>query len=332
MFVATRLLSVSVAALFLASGPALDEVAFHAEEGTSVMRTFAFELHQELDELEITVNGQEIPPEYIEGVEIILDDRDRVVVIDEYGPLHDGRPARLRRTFEELSGVSTESSTGPEGDSDESSDDKSSPLEGSTVVFTWDEGEQEYSAEFEDGGDEDLLDELVEDMDLRGLLPAGSVEEGDSWEPDIEAFKALLESGGELHLYAEGEERSEVDVQMSDNLDGDVRVTFAGTRTEDGVEVAVLELEVSVETQGEGVEEDEQAGEVQTTVSMEFELEGELTWNLEGGYLHGVELAGALSSEITNVSEMDGGGEMMEFIQVLAFQGTLEISITVEVQ
>ena len=332
MLVATRLLSIPAAALLLATGSAVDRIAFHAEEGTSVVRTFEFEIDQELSAIEITVNGQDIPPEYLEGVEASLSDTDRVVVTDEFGSLLDGRPATLRRTFEELSGLTTESSTGPEGEIDESTAEKSSPLEGSTVLFTWDDDEQEYSAEFEDGGDEDLLDELVEDMDLRGFLPEDSVDEGDSWEPGIEAFKALLDAGGDLHLRADDEERSEVDEQLDENIDGDVRVTYAGVRSEDGVEVAVLEIEVSAESQGEGVEEDDDGIEAQMTMTIAFELEGELTWDIAAGHLHGLELTGSLDAEMTNVTEMDGEGEMMEFIQEMSFEGTVAFTVSVEAQ
>lgn len=336
MLVATRLLSIPAAALLIATGPALEDVAFHAQEGTSVVRTFTFENEQELSAFEITVNGEEVPPEYIEGVEMLMHEVERIVVTDQYGPLLDGRPEVLRRTFEELSGVSTEESTGPEGESDETSDDKSSPLEGATVVFTWDEDEQAYSAEFEAGGDEDLLDDLVEDMDLRGFLPEGFVEQGDSWEPGIEAFNTLLESGGDLQLTAESGDDSGMDEQLeeqlSDNLEGEVRVTYAGVRTEDGVEVAVLEIEVSAETQGEGLEEDDEGGEIQTTVAVQFELEGELTWNLRVGCLHGLELAGTLSSQMTFASEMAEGGELMEFVQGMSFEGPVSFSVSVEVQ
>jgi len=322
-----RPLYLSAALLFLLPGATVDQVTFHAEEGTSVQRTFDFSLSMELQSMSMTVNDQEVPSDHFDGVEMKITDSQHVVVTDEYGALGDGRPAKLTRSFDELTGKSGESQSGPMGDSD-TDQDKSSGLEGTTVVFTWDDEAEAYDAAFQDDGDEDLLADLVEDMDLRGFLPDGDVEEGDAWDADIDAFKRLLEAGGDLDLRTEDEQRSELQDQLSENLEGDVRVTYAGTREEDGVRVAVLKLEVSASTEGSGTQ-DGPRGETEQTVTMEFDLEGELLWAVEAGHLQSVELSGGLDSVLENHSTFDGGQGPMEAVQTMTFEGEVDFTAAV---
>lgn len=326
-----RLLSISAAALLVASPAPVDSLAFHAEEGTAVTRTFDFELEMSLESMNMTMNGEDLPSDHFEGFELDFGERDHIVVSDVYGAPADGRPSSVTRTFTELSGESTEASTGPDGP-EEKNEEKSSDLEGSTVIFTWDAEEDAYSVEFDDGGDDDLLADLEEDMDLRGFLPDGEVDEGDTWETDIEPFRRLFEAGGDLHVRSADEKRTELDEELSDNLDGEVRVTYAGLRDEGGVEVAVLELEITASTEGEGGEESPMEGETVSTVTMEFELEGELLWNVTAGHLHSAEVSGEIEAEIENASEFEGPNGAVELLQIMQFSGSITLTANVEAE
>lgn len=328
MITSLRMLSVSAAALLLAPSTQLGDFSFHAEEGARVVRTFDFTLEMELESMTMTVGGDDVPTDHTDGVEMTMGERTHLVLTDEYGPAEDGRPMTLTRTFDELAGESTNWSMGPQGES-ENNADKTSELEGSTVIFTWDAQDEAYEVEFEDGGDEDLLAGLEEDLDLRGLLPEGDVEEGDSWETDLEPFRRVFEPGGDLGLRADDNPRTEIDDQILENLEGSVRITYVGTRDEDGVEVAVLQLEISAASTAEATL-DTEGGETEQVVTMEFELEGELTWALEAGRLHGLEIAGELTSEIANTSNFGGGAEPMQLVQTMSFEGEVAYTLSVE--
>ena len=330
MIVSPRLLFASTLLLAASSvaGALAGDFTFHAEAGSRVVRTFDFELEMELESMTMTVGGNPVPADHTEGVEMTMGERTHLLVTDEYGAAEDGRPATLRRTFDELSGESSNWSTGPQGES-ETNAEKSSELEGSTVVFTWDAEAEAYEVEFEDSGDADLLAGLEEDLDLRGFLPDGDVEEGDTWETDLEPFRRVFEPGGDLGLRAEGNPRSGVDDLILENLEGSVQITYLGTRDDEGVEVAVLQLEISAATTAEASLESEGGGEVEQFVTMEFELEGELAWALEPGRLHGLEIAGDLASEITNTSEFGGAEQPMDFVQAMSFEGEVSYALSV---
>lgn len=329
MIISPRLLFAST--LLLCVGSAAGGLSFHAEEGTRVVRTLDFELEMEMESMSMTVGGNEVPSDHTDGAEMTMRESTHLVVIDEYGPLEEGRPATLRRTYEELGGETGSTSSGPGGDA-ESSSDKSSDLEGATVLFTWDADEEEYSAEFEEGGDADLLDGLEEDLDLRGFLPAGEVAEGDTWQTDLEPFRRVFEPGGDLSLVSEDAARAEVDALLTENLEGEVRITYIGTRDEDGVEVAVLQLEIEAETEAQTSAAGPGDGEIEQLVTMEFELEGELTWALEAGHLHAFEVAGDLTAEMTNTSDFNSGDQVLEFVQTMSFEGEVSYALSVRAE
>ena len=193
MLLSLRTLFTPAAVVLLATGAALDEFGFHAEEGSRVVRTFEFEFEMELESMSMTVGGNDVPTDHIAGMEMSVGQSSHIVVTDEYGPAEGGRPLSLTRTYDELIGASSSSSSGPAGESDNDLD-QSSALEGNTVVFTWDADAEEYDVEFAEDGDEELLAGLEEDMDLRGFLPDDEVAEGESWETDIEPFRRVIQA------------------------------------------------------------------------------------------------------------------------------------------
>ena len=106
-------------------------------------------------------------------------------------------------------------------------------------------------------------------------------------------------------------------------------MTYAGSREEAGVTVAVLQLEVSAGTNAAAIVPRGEA-EAEQTVTMEFELEGELYWDLEAGRLHGLLLSGKQSSEVVNTSEFSRGADPMELVQTMLFDGEISFEVTVE--
>ena len=215
--------------------------------GASLKRTFEAHHRLELSSATLTVDGQEIEGE--ETPEWRIDYSERVAVTDRIGDLGAGVPLELERTFDELW---TEVRHAGEVFEEEESSRSSSPLEGVTVRFLWDEDEERHAVESEEELDEELLGGLVEDMDLRAFLPADEVAEGDTWEAGPRAFLDYMWPGGQLG-FRDDEEPDELDGELNralyENAEGTTVVTFTEVREEEDLRLAVLHLEIEVEAE-----------------------------------------------------------------------------------
>jgi len=234
-----------------------------------------------------------------------------LVVTDRVVAHEDERVTKLERTFDEVS-AETESTHDSGGRTRDLSSTADSELSGETVVFVWDEDEEEYLVESDDV-DDDLLENLKYDYDFVALLPGEDVDEGDEWEIEIEDFEAMMNpwnalplewesSDGEVVEASADRERSEPEIDES--KDGEITARYAGTREVDGVTYAVIEIEGEIETERtvDSSREDEQISSTShQEISETRTIEGEALWHVEGGHLHSLEIAFDLS-----------GSEMME--------------------
>lgn len=320
-----------------------EEIAFRPSSGTRVKLTIGrvAELYLEEANVSILVDGEEqdTPAGDIEGS---LGLESEIVIIDEYVESDGGRPRKLRRTYESLSDSETIDLEGPSGEMDESTD-RESRLEGATVVFTWDEDDEEYVAGFEDDdGDEELLEDLACRIDLASFLPSRPVSPGDTWDVDVAAFEDILDPGGDLHFESdeersdeEQEARDEMEEQMEDNLDGEITAELVEIVEEGGNRVAVIALRVEIETYGSvgPIENSANGATIMTTQELEvsLDLEGELLWNLDAGHLAGLELGGEFRYVTTNLQTMSGEGEI-EFELNQVFEGDTTFTIEVEAE
>jgi hypothetical protein len=324
-----RLVLAVPVAFALFTAPAGEELVYGAEEDLELVRTYAWVTELELEEFDLTINGEELPEEFRSEMEMTSSREETYVARDVYGPSGDGRPESLVRTFESLEGADVTAGTGMDGEDLAEEEELSNALEGRTVVFVWDEDEEEFGVEFDDDGedDEELLEELVEDMDLRGFLPDEEVEEGDSWALDVLTFEHLA---GGLEVRAEDDPRDdEFHEQAADNMDGEAEATFTGVREEDGVRVAAIWITAELETWTEQTE-DMEGTEVQTEMTHAIDYEGELLWNLDGGHLHGLELEGQLTMTQSLTGQEEMGGESFEIVQHMTFTGESTLSVRVE--
>jgi hypothetical protein len=253
---------------------------------------------------------------------------EHVEFTDEYVTVDGDRPTRVRRTYDALSTESREAFG--HGDSEESVNMGASELEGLSVVFTWDDDAEEYDAEFDgEEADEDLLDELDIESVLAQFLPDDEVDEGDSWEVDIDAFIELSEPGGYLAILAEDEdENRDITTQLGEHLEGDIEATFEGLREVDGDELAVilLTLELASEFEREGEED----GEPVQTYRFEFELEGEILWDVAAGLPRSLELEGDMAVTIVARRELSAPQGELEIVQTQEFEGVLTYEVSVE--
>jgi hypothetical protein len=302
---------------------ARQRLSFALAEGTVLEKQFSRSVELSVDEWELTLNGEDMIED--ERPEIEASFGTELSFRDEYRSVGESRPLRLARTFSTLE-TSIESST-PEG---EFSAEGESELEGATVVFTWDEDDEAYSLAFEpeDGGDDELLEGLVEDCDLRAALPPGAVEVGESWTLDNRAMYAVLEPGGNLHFLDPDGDPLQDEADEFDDPQGDCEATFLGLRDVDEVELAVigLRLELSGEKETTGVDGD--GDPTVHTASIEFELEGELLWHPTEHRPVSLELTGTLSTlTVDQVNWTDEDGDY-ELIDTTGFDGQARFAYT----
>lgn len=336
-----KLLLPSVA-LVLFSTTGRDEIAlaYAPAEGTVLKRSFEAQAEYHLADLSASIDGEpigregELPEDSSSFVE-------RIVVTDTLGALADGRPGEIVRKFDELSQEDA-SSNGEE----EASSSLESSLQGRSVRFLWDEeaGRYQVSAADETDLDDDVAEWLAEDMDLRLVLPGREVEVDDEWEIDAKLYLAFMWPSGLLGFHAEGEEPDESSDTFSrqtiERLEGTGTARLEEVRDEDGTRVAVLHVELEIETGSDSViPELEHEGEVvrpELTVEVEIErtLEGTILWDLEHGHALSAELtceASRLQTRSwTMTGEQDGEEVEVDVEEALLYEGTIRYTATIE--
>lgn len=313
-------------------------LALEVETGTKLTKTFVSDLALELEELTIalSVDGEDHPLDSPE-VEMSIAETETVTFTDEYLALEDGRTTKLRRRFDALTETSSRTSTGEEGESEETSEEGESELEGHTVDLTWDAEAETWGAAFaaeDEGGDEELLAELEHHADLVEFLPEGEVAIGAEWTVPAAAFLNLSNPSGELHLDTpsdKDEDDDDLQDQLDENIEGEITAKLVSV--EDGL--ATIELKLELKTSGEvdqGTQEvDESTSvEMERAVQLEFDLEGLLVWHVEEGRPVSFVIEGALAFESTQKQSNDQDGTAVVFTQMQRFAGTLKLTAEIE--
>jgi hypothetical protein len=341
-------LTLALPALFAFAGPA-DELGYPPAEGLRLTKTFTFEVETSIDDMEIWVNGEETEAPGMENDTALTAS---ITITDHYAKVEEGRPVRVERTFDGISGEMNTAVSNPMIGERDFEVTTESELEGTTVVFEWNDEDEEYEIAFSEDDeeeDEELLADLTFDMDLRAFLPDGEVSEDDSWEVDPEALVSLLSPGGDLKLSSD-EDVAGMDMgnqfdlgQQLGLVEGSITATYRGTRNVDGRTVGVVELavetessnditdflneasEAAAEQSGANIEQDIESADVQS----EYELEGELLWDLEGGHIHSLEIEGDTESVMDLAATVRAMGEEIEAEQAFYMSGTLRVTVEV---
>ncbi|HED65291.1 MAG TPA: hypothetical protein ENJ09_07030 [Planctomycetes bacterium] len=331
----TSLLLSTPLLLFLGSSRApVDEITFGPEAGSSVTKTFETKTSLDLDDFTAVVDGQNVG-DMIGSFEISVESTNTIQVTDTYDAVEGSEVAKLTRSFEELTGDAVVSIESPMMEPQEQTTSTSSDLAGLEVVF--ERGEDGVEVSFADGsdGDEELLDGLEMDMDLRFLLPEGSVDEGDTWSVNLAAFKQLVMPGGDLSFNAEGAEDmegmedmiEEIQGQFSDEfenlLDGTCEAVYKGMREEDGVSLAEIAFEIELSSAADLTElidqviqmaQDETGEEIplvfdQADLNVDGSAEGTLLWNVAAGRAQSLDLTSSGSFAIDLALSVDAADE-----------------------
>lgn len=260
-----RLLVPATAGVFLSFSSAADRVAFAPEQGLTLKRTIESRMTFDLEDMTFDLDGQDMTAMMGGLPEMSFTNTLNVAVSDEIVETADGRPAKLKRTYEAIgSNFAMDMSMAGEGQSEETA--MTSELEGGTVVFTFDEEAGEFVPKWADEAetrDVELLEGLDEDLDLRAFLPGRDVEVGESWDIDAMTLATLVMPGGTLGFKPEdtGEEGPDMgefedmftemftqyEEAFTSLLDGERKATYEGMRDVEGRSLAVITLKLDTD-------------------------------------------------------------------------------------
>ena len=354
----TSALLATVVALpaLVAFAPKADSVKFAPEAGSTVTKTFNTNSDFSLDDMTVLINGEPNPMMPEISMQMVI--TQNVTVTDTYDAVGTGRPTKLTRKFDSTTmdmEMNMEMDMMGETQTEDGNGSGTSKLDGTTVVFTWDEESGSYKAAFPEGaeGDAALLENLAEDMDLRGLLPeSGELTVGDTYDVKLTSLIDVFAPGGDLKLDVEMEGAENMGgpdpAMMADfrrifeeMVAGEATGKYVGTKEVDGVTVGVIELAFKInasrdmsefvsEIMGDQMPEGMDMSVNRLDVEFAYEGGGELHWNLAAGRAQGLALKGNADINMDMEMAMDMGGQAMTISMEMAMSGTLENGLAVE--
>ena len=347
LVIVARRASIVCACLLLGfASPAGEKIEFHPELGSSLQKTYTLKGDFELDQLSLVADGQDMAE--MLGLELNMRTEAKFAVTDVIEALDPGRPKKLTRTFDDLEqlmhfNVSVQMGGEPQDEEVV----MSSELEGETVVFTWNAEKEEFDISFQDSeGDASLLEGLTEDMDLRAFLPDHEVAEKDTWKVELANLHSIAMPGGDLRLMPEDAELDDSDFdfleeigedfreKMKDLFQGECNCMFTGIREESGVRLGEIAIQIEVASTLDLTEIltelitklAEFGGEMPefsidtADLNLDYDGEGILLWNIEGGRAHSFTLSGDAQIAFDISASVEAEGESH------AFEASLEMS------
>lgn len=318
------------------------ELAFKPAEATKLSKEFTINLDFALDDLIVSMNGEEMDPAMM-GLD--LDEAQAQVSMtvnfnDVYVGMSGNKTTELKRTFE--SGTAEY-----EAGDGESGNESMDELEGQVIVFKWNEEKGQYDLTDEDGEevDEDMQ-MMAEDADLRIFLPKSEVEEGDSWSVKGKDLLGVFVPGVNIDkamARADEEAAKEGDVPFtpSDFLNfmeelGEIECTYQGTKEVNGRVLQVIALKPMIEKTIDLTDVlteiiDEASGGAQEfDLSVELILEGEgsgeLLWDAEAGHFRSYKL----DMDLQTLIDASGSAQGMSGAAEVEATTTVSYSFTAE--
>lgn len=279
------------------------------------------------NQFEVVMNGQKVPAQFLPPLDVSYEGVLELVAQDTYVEVAEGRPTKLQRHYETLTGTAIwDAAMGEEYDDAAGDTKNESAIQGEDVEFVWSESESRFERALVDSDKRpagiDLLDER---LDLAGFLPADEVAVGDVWELEPELIDRLLMPGGPLGL--EGSSAAEGAEPRSVESTGELSARL----------VSVEEGRASIEFEGEHVSKMSFATTLERvpvadgTATQEdtsnLELKGRLVWDLRVG--RAVSLTVEASVDYVQHTVRDEGQEGPTYESTLTFSG--DTAITVEI-
>lgn len=328
-----------------------DKVKFGPAAGAKLQRVWTISNEASLDDMQISSGGNPVPmPGEMEMSQTMTTE---IEVTDTIVELRAGAPKVLKRTFDKLSGAGSVSMSMPQMGDNSTEMSAQSELEGKTVKFAWNEENGAYDITFDSGeGDGELLEKLVEDMDLRGLLPVEEVSAGSTWTPSPNAMRDLVAPGGGLRLTpkaAEGGMKSfgpgmdrmgDLASMLTEEFEGKVEAEYKGLREVEGAKYGEIAISFEISTSADltdevaGMAEEmpEGMGSMEVgNVDIEFSWKGEATilWDLEAGHVAGAEAHGEQSMRVDTGMKMTMGSQTMNIESSIEMSGKVDSKLKV---
>lgn len=303
-----------------------DDVSFHPAKDAKSQKELRIEGEFRVKDASFTVNGDPVPAEVLDQIksqELLLSLA--VDATETFLSTKDGAPTDLLRSYDK---IEAKVEVGDETKSPE----KANELEGKVVRFQWDDKGSEFKKSFhESKGDEALLENLIDDMEVRALLPAKKVSEGDSWDVAAEHMLALFFPGGLASgagdssgdgpdMDAMGEEMAK---QMQEAFqEFKVTCTYKGSHDAAGTKVgeiafaydgkASLDLDPILRKVQESIGEGAPEMDFSATASMSLKGEGTLLWDVATGLMHSYEMKSDLGLDVNIQVHGDQDGQQFE--------------------
>ncbi|MEM7310747.1 MAG: hypothetical protein AAF682_29000 [Planctomycetota bacterium] len=319
--------------LLLAAAPLAGDdeatLTFAPREGASRRLSIAVEQSLSGAELEVTMNGSEVPGQFLPEIKMELTDRRELALTEtqtESGA--DGAGEWLRR-YDELAWTNEGQMDMSGGGADgaypwESTVD--SPLEGRVLRFASDDGESFDAAPADGEGDEDLLDGVEADLGLRRLLPTDGEPQaiGASWTVSGEGLAQLFEPGGNLgwELPPDMAQYMRLDYEERTH-DGSLELTLTKIEGGDAPRaICAVEGKLTRVTVQEGdlSQVPVTDGTATDTVEEAWEVEGQLVWDLAANQVAALTLSGPFLQETHTERDPDQDGPT--YLSVFRLRGT----------
>jgi hypothetical protein len=301
--------------------PAGERLVSSYPEGAVLVCSLKGSFSMEMDEVHMSVDDMELPPEAMEEMELpSYEESTSYRCRNEVLESAEGRPTRMRRVYEELRAHSVDA--GEE-------QDKTGPLEGLALLLSEVDGVP--VAEVEDAESEvDALylanHRLPRDQDF--LLPPSEVEIGAEWALDEHDLRILmgLESEPELFEPDEGEADDPFEKAVGEAASVSGKARLIELEEREGLECAVIgftiEVEATVDEIGAlGFELEEGMPEPTGSLEMRMKCEGKLWHAL--AERRPVALEETLTGSMTMRMESRMPVEDVELVMKMEMQGTL---------
>jgi hypothetical protein len=328
-----------------------DKLAFGPAAGATLSRVWTIANEASLDDMQVSSNGNPVPlPGEMEMTQSMTN---VIEVTDTIVEMRADAPKVLKRTFDKLSGDGSMSMTMPQMGDNSTEMSASSELEGKTVKFAWNEEEGQFDITYDGGeGDAELLEKLVEDMDLRDLLPGKEVAVGDTWAPEPNALRGLVAPGGSLAMKPKSEEggmggfgpgmdrTGDLASMLNADFEGKVSAEYKGIRDVEGAKLGEILITFDVKTAMDLTDEvadmaqdmPEGMGSMEVErMDIEFSWKGEATilWDVASGHVANAEAHGDQTMRVDSGMKMSMGGQNMSIETAMEMSGKVDTTLKV---
>ena len=211
------------------------------EEGQELEVESRARSEMRLDSMELFVDDEPLPVDGDPPAGDTKADERVFAYSDVYEEVRDGKPTRIRRSFDEISRSQ---------ESEQESSEMRGVLEGRTILISVDEDEEVTAEIADDEGSVD--DRFLEGFRIHFteelLLPEGSVEEGESWSVEGDELNVLLgiDPGAEFFEEDEGSDFAEVLVEAA-SFEADA--TYEGRDEKGGTDCWLISYEISMDAE-----------------------------------------------------------------------------------